>query len=112
MNLIFVLTSFLEYEDSETQQHLEDFYEDIHQELSKFGEIEEMHICDNVGEHLLGNVYIKYTNEDEAQKALQNLNGRFYGGKPIYAELSPVTNFAWPTEQAGGHQRIRSPRAQ
>jgi len=83
----------LEYDDSETQQHLEDFYEDVHAELSRFGEIEEMHVCDNISEHLIGNLYCKFSNEDESQKALQNLNGRFYGGKPIFAELSPVTNF-------------------
>jgi len=83
----------LEYEENETQQHLEDFYEDAYAELSKFGVIEEMHVCDNINEHLIGNLYCKFSNEDEAQRALQNLNGRFYGGKPIFAELSPVTNF-------------------
>jgi hypothetical protein len=29
-------------------------------ELAKYGEIEEMHVCDNVGDHLVGNVYIRY----------------------------------------------------
>ncbi|UZO15064.1 uncharacterized protein OCT59_006500 [Rhizophagus irregularis] len=31
--------------------------------------------------------------EEDAQKAVDNLNQRFYAGRPIYAELSPVTDF-------------------
>jgi len=41
--------------------------------------------------HLLGNVYVKFRHEEDAQKALSNLAGRFYAGKPIIAEFSPVT---------------------
>lgn len=29
----------------------------------KYGTIEEMNVCDNVGEHMLGNVYIKVIND-------------------------------------------------
>ena len=29
------------------QQQFDDFYEDIFEELSKYGEIEEMNVCDN-----------------------------------------------------------------
>lgn len=29
-------------------------------ELAKYGEIEEMNVCDNVGDHLVGNVYVRY----------------------------------------------------
>lgn len=37
----------------------EDFFEEVYQELSKFGEISEMNVCDNLGDHLIGNVYVK-----------------------------------------------------
>lgn len=31
----------------------------MYQELSKFGAISEMNVCDNLGDHLIGNVYVK-----------------------------------------------------
>jgi splicing factor U2AF subunit len=38
----------------ELQQDFDLFYEDIFMELAKFGEIEEMNVCDNIGDHLVG----------------------------------------------------------
>ena len=52
-----------------------------------------MHISDNIGDHMIGNVYIKYYNEDDTSKALNALKGRYYAGKLIVPEYSPVTNF-------------------
>jgi len=83
----------LEYDEQESLEHFEEFYEDIFAEFSKFGQVEELNVCDNLGEHLVGNVYVKYTHEESAEKCVVNLNGRFYAGKPLYCELSPVTNF-------------------
>ncbi|XP_057445182.1 splicing factor U2af small subunit B [Lotus japonicus] len=77
----------------EIQQHFEDFYEDIFLELSKFGEIETLNVCDNLADHMIGNVYVQFREEDEAAKALAALHGRFYSGRPIIAEFSPVTDF-------------------
>lgn len=50
-------------------------------------------MCDNVGDHLIGNVYARFEWETEAQAAVENLNNRWYAGRPLYAELSPVTDF-------------------
>lgn len=52
-----------------------------------------MNVCDNVGDHLVGNVYARFGMEEEAGKAVDELNKRFYAGRPLYAELSPVTDF-------------------
>jgi splicing factor U2AF subunit len=52
-------------------------------ELAKFGELEELNVCDNIGEHLIGNVYVKYQLEEDADKAFKGLKGRYYSGKPI-----------------------------
>ena len=52
-----------------------------------------MNVCDNLGDHLVGNVYIKFRTEEDAAKAVAELNNRWFGGRPIYAELSPVTDF-------------------
>ena len=59
----------------------------------RYGEVEEMNVCDNLGDHLVGNVYIKFRTEEDAAKAVAELNNRWFGGRPIYAELSPVTDF-------------------
>lgn len=79
--------------EEQLQQHFDLFFEDFFVELAKYGEIEEMNICDNVGDHLVGNVYVRYRHEEDAQKAVDGLNTRFYAGRPLYAELSPVTDF-------------------
>jgi hypothetical protein len=66
-------------------------------ELTKFGHLLELHVrvhvlpvipaheqlqvCDNVGDHLIGNVYARYEWETEAQAAVDNLNERWYAGE-------------------------------
>lgn len=94
------------------QEHYDNFFEDVFVECEdKYGEIEEMNVCDNLGDHLVGNVYIKvhivdcnlteclsrfifqFRREEDADRAVNDLNNRWFGGRPVYAELSPVTDF-------------------
>ncbi|KAH9623788.1 hypothetical protein KSS87_022850 [Heliosperma pusillum] len=75
------------------QQHFEDFYEDLFEELSKYGEIESLNICDNLADHMVGNVYVQFREEEHAGEAVRNLTGRFYAGRPIIVDFSPVTDF-------------------
>lgn len=42
---------------------------------------------------MVGSVYVKFSDEEGAAAALQGLQGRFYGGRPIQIEFSPVTDF-------------------
>lgn len=77
----------------EALKHFENFYEDIFIELAKYGELLELNVCDNLGDHLIGNVYAKFSSEEEAEKAFKSLNGKYYNGKQVDAEYSPVTNF-------------------
>ncbi|GAO48996.1 RNA-binding domain-containing protein [Saitoella complicata NRRL Y-17804] len=79
--------------DQQLQAQFDAFYEDVWCELCKYGELEELHVCENVGDHLIGNVYARFTYEDAAQAAVDALNSRWYAARPIYAELSPVTDF-------------------
>eukprot|EP00210_Caulerpa_lentillifera_P000725 g702.t1 len=76
-----------------SQEHFEDFYEDVFEELAYYGELENLNVCDNLADHMVGNVYAKFADEEAAAKALQALQGRFYAGRPILAEFSPVTDF-------------------
>jgi len=80
--------------DLEAQEHYDDFFDEIYTEAEeKYGEIEEMNVCDNLGDHLVGNVYVKFRYEEDAEKAVADLNNRWFNGRPIHAELSPVTDF-------------------
>ncbi|KAG8948536.1 hypothetical protein FRC04_009746 [Tulasnella sp. 424] len=74
-----------------SEKELQDNFDAV--ELAKYGHLLELHVCDNVGDHLIGNVYARYEWETEAQKAVEQLNERWYAGRPLYAELSPVTDF-------------------
>lgn len=68
---------------SQLQEHFDNFYEDIFIELStKYGEIEAMNVCENLGDHLLGNIYVRFSGEEEAGHAVEALNQRFYNGAP------------------------------
>lgn len=75
------------------QEFFEDFYEDVFLELDKYGVIEHLCVCDNLADHMVGNVYVKFRDEEGAARALQALQGRYYAGKPIQVEFSPVTDF-------------------
>ena len=48
----------------EAVNHFEDFYEEIFNELAKFGELEEVVVADNIGDHMIGNVNAKFVRED------------------------------------------------
>jgi len=80
--------------DVQAQEHFDEFFEEVFTEIEdKYGEIEEMNVCDNLGDHLVGNIYVKFRNESDAEKAVEKLNNRWFNGRPIHAELSPVTDF-------------------
>lgn len=69
------------------------FFEDMFMELSKFGRIECLSVCDNLGDHIIGHVYCKFEDEDSAADALNVMNGRYYDGKQMEVEFSPVIDF-------------------
>lgn len=77
----------------ETVRHFEDFYEEVFLEMANFGEIEDLVVCDNIGDHIIGSAYVKYYDENDAERAMKSLSGRYYAGKLIMPEYSPVTNF-------------------
>ncbi|XP_059855464.1 splicing factor U2AF 26 kDa subunit isoform X4 [Delphinus delphis] len=80
--------------DVEVQEHCDNFFEEVFTELQeKYGEIEEMNVCDNLGDHLVGNVYVKFRREEDAERAVAELNNRWFNGQAVHAELSPVTDF-------------------
>lgn len=75
------------------QDHVEAFYEEVFLELAKYGEVEDIVVLENVGEHMLGHVYAKYYREEAAARALKELHNRFFGDRLILGELTNVTDF-------------------
>jgi len=37
--------------------------------------------------------WLQFDREEDAEKAVEQLNNRWFSGRPIHAELSPVTDF-------------------
>lgn len=79
--------------DAQLQQQFDEFFTDVFRGLSEYGDLVEMHVCDNVGDHLIGNVYARYETEDDAQRAVDGLHTRWYYQRPVLVELSPVSDF-------------------
>lgn len=114
------------------QEALENFYVEMFEELAKFGDIEQIYLCENTVrrrlcaggggcavffslflseqcDHLIGNVYVRFYEDEAATRACAGLAGRFYAGRPIAPEVrscclvlgsdislfqfSPVTDF-------------------
>ncbi|XP_021725119.1 splicing factor U2af small subunit B-like [Chenopodium quinoa] len=73
---------------------MQDFYVDLFQAINKYGEIESLNICDNLADHMVGNVYVQFREEEHAAKAVRNLSGRFYAGILSYTfDRIPCTMF-------------------
>lgn len=79
---------------AKAQEHAEFFFEEVFLELANYGEVEDMVICDNVSEHMIGNVYVKFFTEEAAKRCHDKLPNRFYGGTLLQPEFSPVANFS------------------
>eukprot|EP01080_Neovahlkampfia_damariscottae_P007080 gene7080-11243_t len=93
MPLIDTSGNPIKFDETFLNNHSEDFFIDTWEEFVKYGTLEELVVCDNVCEHLQGNVYVKYAKEQDAKAALTALAGRFYGGRTLVPEFSPVTDF-------------------
>jgi hypothetical protein len=61
--------------------------------MAKHGKVADMVVCENAGLHLAGNTYIKFEDEEQAAVAMAAVQGRFYAGRPLQAEYTPVTDF-------------------
>lgn len=80
-------------EAKKKDQEFENFYKDIFVESSLIGQVEDLVVCENENDHLNGNVYVKFAKEEDALRARDNFSSRWYNGRPVYCELSPVSHF-------------------
>lgn len=89
----------LETDEGELRAHFEHFFWDLLGELRRAGTVRQLRICRNLEPHLRGNVYVQYRSVEEAQRARALLNGRWYAGRPVSCEFSPVER--WKTAVCG-----------
>jgi len=47
-------------DDESVQDGFNDFYEEVFNEFKKHGKVEEIHVVENLGDHMTGNCYVKY----------------------------------------------------
>ncbi|RZC85550.1 hypothetical protein C5167_041727 [Papaver somniferum] len=95
----------LEQTDEEVERCFEEFYEDVHTEFLKFGEIVNFKVCSNGSFHLRGNVYVHYKSLESAILAYRSLNGRYFASKQITCEYVGVTK--WRVAICGEYMRSR-----
>ncbi|GMI78598.1 hypothetical protein HRI_001529100 [Hibiscus trionum] len=95
----------LEYTDEEVEQCYEEFYEDVHTEFLKFGEIVNFKVCKNGSFHLRGNVYVQYKSLESAVLAYESINGRYFAGKQIKCEFVNITR--WKVAICGEFMKSR-----
>ncbi|KAL2477645.1 Zinc finger CCCH domain-containing protein 5 [Forsythia ovata] len=95
----------LEYTDEEVERAFEEFYEDVHTEFLKFGELVNFKVCRNGSSHLRGNVYVHYKSLDSAVLAYHSINGRYFAGKRVHCEYVGVTR--WRVAICGEFMKLK-----
>ncbi|XP_048397176.1 U2 small nuclear ribonucleoprotein auxiliary factor 35 kDa subunit-related protein 2 [Stegostoma tigrinum] len=100
--------SGLEHSEEDIYQQFVEFYEDVLPEFKSVGKVIQFKVSCNYEPHLRGNVYVQYQKEEECQQAFALFNGRWYAGKQLQCEFSPVTR--WKTAICGLYERRKCPR--
>jgi len=75
-------------------EHYENFYEDVLQECLKYGGVQDLLVQENMGDHMIGNVFVRFVDEESAELACKSFKGRFYAGRKVHVQFSPVHDFA------------------
>ncbi|KAL9305650.1 Zinc finger CCCH domain-containing protein 5 [Arabidopsis thaliana] len=95
----------LEYTDEEAELCYEEFYEDVHTEFLKYGELVNFKVCRNGSFHLKGNVYVHYRSLESAILAYQSINGRYFAGKQVNCEFVNISR--WKVAICGEYMKSR-----
>ncbi|XP_077150303.1 U2 small nuclear ribonucleoprotein auxiliary factor 35 kDa subunit-related protein 2 isoform X4 [Ranitomeya variabilis] len=98
----------LEYGEEEIYQQFLEFYADVVPEFKNVGKVIQFKVSCNFEPHLRGNVYVQYRTEEECLQAFSQFNGRWYAGRQLQCEFSPVTK--WKLAICGLFERQKCPR--
>ena len=84
---------FTTFEKKYLDMHFEKFYKDVWRTFMEFGRINAIHVCGNMCDHLLGNVYIQFEESRAAERVCKELHARSFNEILLLPELSPVPDF-------------------
>ncbi|XP_054627114.1 U2 small nuclear ribonucleoprotein auxiliary factor 35 kDa subunit-related protein 1 [Dunckerocampus dactyliophorus] len=98
----------LEHSEEELQESFIEFYHDVLPEFKTVGKVVQFKVSCNYEPHLRGNVYVQFDTEEQCREAFIKFNGRFYAGKQLHCEISPVTR--WKNAICGLFDRKRCPK--
>ncbi|KAI8854036.1 hypothetical protein BC829DRAFT_486487 [Chytridium lagenaria] len=95
-------------DEEELQRRFTEFFEDAHPEFAAVGKVVQFKVCRNMVPHLRGNVFVQYEKEEDAAKAVEIFDGRYFGGRRLACELVPLSS--WKTAICGVYDRRRCPK--
>nr|XP_057944692.1 U2 small nuclear ribonucleoprotein auxiliary factor 35 kDa subunit-related protein 2 [Doryrhamphus excisus] len=98
----------LEHSEEELHESFIEFYHDVLPEFKTVGKVVQFKVSCNYEPHLRGNVYVQFDTEEQCRDAFIKFNGRFYAGKQLHCEISPVTR--WKNAICGLFDRKRCPK--
>ncbi|KAG8347118.1 U2 splicing auxiliary factor [Trypanosoma vivax] len=82
------------FERKYLRRHFEHFYKETWRTFMELGRIAELRVVSNLGDHLLGNVYIRFEESSDAARIVRELKAKKLNEIILLPEISPVTNFA------------------
>jgi len=92
----------------------EKFYDDVIGEFRSVGKVTMFKTAGNYVPHLRGNVYVEYEEREQALAALELFNGRWYAGRQLTVEFSPVHQWSAAVcadiLRTGGYSQRSCPR--
>lgn len=98
----------LEHSEEELQESFLEFYHDVLPELKSVGKVLQFKVSCNHEPHLRGNVYVQFDTEEQCKEAFIKFNGRWYAGRQLHCEISPVTR--WKNAICGLFDRQKCPK--
>jgi hypothetical protein len=82
----------------------EDYIEDLLDEAEKIGPVQDIVVLDNLGPHLIGNTYIQFRSQADAERCVQLWENRSYRAhtfKPALCNISDFSNARCYQNDAG-----------
>ncbi|XP_047436410.1 U2 small nuclear ribonucleoprotein auxiliary factor 35 kDa subunit-related protein 2 [Mugil cephalus] len=98
----------LEHSEEELHESFLEFYHDVLPEFKSVGKVLQFKVCCNHEPHLRGNVYIQFETDEQCKEAFIKFNGRYYAGRQLHCEISPVTR--WKNAICGLFDRQKCPK--
>lgn len=102
------IDAWLEHSEEDIQDSFLEFYHDVLPELRSVGKVVQFKVCCNYEPHLRGNVYVQFDTEEQCKEASIKFHGRWYAGRQLHCELSPVTR--WKNAICGLFDRQKCPK--